>query len=71
METGEERLRWQLDEIVWAEQAGDAQQMLSDHAAVCYVRTCRAEADRGEGRPRHDIKAWRLCPCTTPLRLIA
>jgi len=21
--------------------------------------------------PRHDIKAWRLCPCTTPLRLIA
>ena len=20
---------------------------------------------------RHDIKAWRLCPCTTPLRLIA
>ena len=22
-------------------------------------------------RPRHDIKAWRLCPCTTPLRLIA
>ena len=22
-------------------------------------------------RVRHDIKAWRLCPCTTPLRLIA
>ena len=20
---------------------------------------------------RHDIKAWRLCPCTTPLSLIA
>ena len=24
-----------------------------------------------EGFDRHDIKAWRLCPCTTPLRLIA
>ena len=22
-------------------------------------------------KERHDIKAWRLCPCTTPLRLIA
>ena len=21
--------------------------------------------------PRHDIKGWRLCPCTAPLRLIA
>ena len=25
----------------------------------------------GGGGRRHDIKAWRLCPCTTPLRLIA
>ena len=60
VETGVERLRWQLDEIVWAEQAGDAQQMLSDHAAVCYTRTCRAEDDRGEGRPSlPKMKNWR------------
>ena len=51
VEVGAERLRWQLDEIVWADAAGDTRKMLSDHAAVCYVRPRSVDRDEGECRP--------------------
>ena len=59
VEVGAERLRWQLDEIVWADQAGVELRMLSDHAAVCYVKVSRAAVDAGESRPAlPDMRRW-------------
>ena len=61
VETGAERARWELDEIVWAEQAGDSGRMLSDHAAVCFVKPRYAQqGERGEPRPvLPKMKNWR------------
>ena len=61
VETGAERVRWELDEIVWAEYAGADGHMLSDHAAVCFVRPRRVPQG-GSGEPRPTLpkmKNWR------------
>ena len=58
VETGPERARWELGEIVWAEQAGEAGRMLSDHAAVCFVRPSLPQQGR-EPRPvLPNMKSW-------------
>ena len=61
VETGAERVRWELDEIVWAEYAGADGHMLSDHAAVCFVRPrCTPQGGGGEPRPTlPKMKNWR------------
>jgi len=39
--------------------------------ATCATAAAAALRTTGPLASRHDIKAWRLCPCTAPLRLIA
>ena len=60
VETGAERVRWQLDEIVWADHAGDTARKLSDHAAVCFVKPRHAQEGMGEARPSlPQMKQWK------------
>ena len=59
LEVGHEIGRWRLEEIVWAEVAGDTAASISDHAAVCYERPPLHEVDEAEGRPAlPKMKAW-------------
>ena len=59
LEVGHETGRWRLEEIVWAEVAGDTAASISDHAAVCYERPLLHEVDEAEGRTAlPKMKAW-------------
>ena len=59
VETGGERGRWQLDEIVLPEAGGAERSEVSDHAAVCFERIAVRRSDGGDPKPKiPGVRKW-------------
>ena len=59
VETGGERGRWQLDEIVLPEAGGAERSEVSDHAAVCFERIAVRRGDGGDPKPKiPGVRKW-------------
>ena len=59
LEMGDERLRWQLNEIIRPEVGGEEVREVSDHAAVCFERAVRDDSTGGEPKPKiPGVRKW-------------